>query len=112
MCVSRVYCDAVSEDEREESEESTRDNERVMVKTEVTSDNEDESAEISEADITIASPISSKRTDEKLLTETETEEDGEDDDQDGDGDREGEEEENGENLDDLLSAAFENANSY
>ena len=90
-----------SEDESDE-EESTRDNERVIVKKEVTSDNEDEAGEISDADISPGSPTPAKRTGEKLQTETEAEEDEEEGDDDGDN-REGDKED----LEDLLATATE-----
>ena len=90
--------DAVEEESEDESDEDepTKDDERVIVKKEVTSDNEDESREISKD----RSSTPSMRTEEKLLTETQAEEDGDaagaDDDDDGDR----------EDLDDLLTTAI------
>lgn len=84
--------DAVEESEDESDEdEPTEDNERVIVKKEVTSDNEDEDR----------SSTPTMRTEEKLLTESQAEEDGDADDADddaGDCDRE--------DLDDLLTTAI------
>ena len=99
--------DAVEESEDEE-EESTEDNERVIVKKEVTSDNEDEAG-----DISIDSPTPSKRTEEKLLTETEAEEDDHEEEEEDDDDDEEEEEEDSnregdrDDLEDLLASATE-----
>ena len=104
-----VDSDDVEESEDEsDHEESTEDNERVIVKKEMTSDNEDEAAEPSDANIRDSTPT--KRTsNEKLLTEAESEE--ADDDVgnvDGDGDRNGDREEEGDReLDELLRTTLE-----
>ena len=95
-----VDSDDVEESEDEsDHEESTEDNERVIVKKEMTSDNEDEAAEPSDANIRDSTPT--KRTsNEKLLTEAESEED---DDDVGNVDRNGDREEEGDGeLEELL----------